>query len=279
MAALRGVNLAWFFDAYGHDFAPNAVLGTQPEKINPMQIYRPLLKARERGFEAVHLSLCEAGEGILLDGHDILGVHPMLVESIAIIQECASLCGLKIYWTLLDGHSFTRCGETVTRAILSGADATAQFAERVAIGIMRRLDPKITMAVEVVNEPEALIAANDASLDFSRDTMRSAIRIIADAIRSERSGTIVTAGAHMSALAELWRDAPRLDAIDIHLETETRLPSRGEILSAIGNPASAGSTLPIIAGAICETASIKPTDDTYSAVFRPRLADSCAVSR
>jgi hypothetical protein len=278
MSALRGVNLAWFFDAYGRDFAPNSVLGTHPEKLNPMQIYRPLLEARARGFEVVHLSLCEGAEGILLDGHDILGVHPMLVESIAIIQECASLCGLKIYWTLLDGHSFTRCGETVTRAILSDADATARFAERVAIGILRRLDPKITMAVEVVNEPEALMAKEAAASEFS-DTMRSAIGTIADAIRSERSGTIVTAGAHKSALAWLWRGTPRLDAIDIHLESETRLPSRVEILSAIGNPAPAVSPLPIIGGAICETASIKSTDDTYSAVFRPRRADSCAVSR
>jgi hypothetical protein len=278
MSALRGVNLAWFFDAYGRDFAPNSVLGTHPEKLNPMQIYRPLLEARARGFEVVHLSLCEGAEGILLDGHDILGVHPMLVESIAIIQECASLCGLKIYWTLLDGYSLARCGDTLTRTILSGGDAAARFAERVAIGILRRLDPKITMAVEVVNEPEALIAQEASAAEFS-DTLRSAIEMIVDAIRSERGGTIVTAGAHMSALAWLWRDAPYLDAIDIHLDTETRLPSRLEILSAIGNPASAVSTLPIIAGAICATASIKSTDHTYSAIFRRRPADSCAVSR
>ncbi|HVN27767.1 MAG TPA: hypothetical protein VMT64_04740, partial [Candidatus Binataceae bacterium] len=179
MAALRGLNLPPFFDAYGRDLAPNAVLGRRPPELDSMKIYRPLLETREHGFAAVHLSLCEAGEGILLDDGVILGVHPTLVESIAIIQECASLAGLRLYWTLLDAGSFVRCGETFTRAIFSEPDTAARFAERVAGSITRRLDPNLTLAVEVVNEPEALI-------ETGWDTLRAALSTIADSIRAER---------------------------------------------------------------------------------------------
>jgi hypothetical protein len=265
MAALRGVNLPCFFNAYGCDLAPNAVLGSHPEQSNPMRIYRPLLRARELGFEAVHLSLCEGGEGILLDNGAIRGVHPVLVESIAIIQECASLCGLRLYWTLLDGHSMERCGDSLTSAILSRQDETARFAERVAAGIVRRLDPKLTLAVEVVNEPEALIAKDAASSDRGWDNMRSAIGTIADAIRSERAASIVTAGASMSALAALWQGAPRLGAIDIHIEEDAAgLPSRSEILRTVANAAPRMSTLPLIAGSASVTQS---SDGNYGAVF------------
>ena len=265
MAALRGVNFPCFFNAYGHDLAPNAVLGRRPDRFHPMQIYRPLLKARALGFEAVHLPLCEGGEGILLDDGAIRGVHPVLVESIAIIQECASLSGLRLYWTLLDGHSMERCGDTLTRAILDGQDATARFAEHVAAAIVRRLDPKLTLAIEVVKAPEALVANYGESLDRGWDSMRSAIGTIADAIRSERAATIVTAGVSMSALAALWQGVSCLDAIDVHIADDVaRLPSRTEVIGAMANAASAASALPLIAGAASIT---QLSDPNYSAVF------------
>ena len=124
--------MPYFFDAYGYDLAPNAVSGTGPREIDPMRIYAPLVRAREMGFLAVRIWLCESAEGILMDGGIVSGVHPVLVESIAIIQECASLCGLKLYWTLLDAHSWKRNRDHISKGILTVHDEAARFAERVA---------------------------------------------------------------------------------------------------------------------------------------------------
>ena len=91
MNPLRGINLPYFFDEYGHDLAPNAVLRMGPREIDPVRIYRPLLAARERGCQAVRLWLCESAEGILMNAGTISGAHPVLLESVAIIQECATM--------------------------------------------------------------------------------------------------------------------------------------------------------------------------------------------
>src|ERR1700732_3855418 len=104
MAPLSGVSLPYFFGKYGHDLAPNSLIGLGPHSVDPREIYRPLLKAHELGYQAVRIWLCEGAEGILISDGIISGVSPVLVESIAIIQECASLGGLRLYWTLLDGH-------------------------------------------------------------------------------------------------------------------------------------------------------------------------------
>ena len=50
MNRIHGINLPYFFDAYGHDLAPNAVIAMGPGEIDPMRIYAALLAARERGF-------------------------------------------------------------------------------------------------------------------------------------------------------------------------------------------------------------------------------------
>lgn len=133
---------------------------------------------------------------------------------------------LRLYWTLLDGHSRQRSGDTLCSEILSMSDRTAQFAERVAGPLVRRFDPHLTVAVEVANEPAALVAEHQDSRDGSRVEWQSlgrAIETIADAIRAERAATLVTAGSHLAALPLLWQAARGLTAIDVHIEADIRM--------------------------------------------------------
>ena len=121
MMPLPGVSLPYFFGKYGHDLAPNPLSGRGPRHVDPTKIYSPLLRAHELGYRAVRIWLCEGAEGILVNRGVITGMHPVLVESIAIIQEAAALSGLRLYWTLLDGHSWERTQDVVSCAILTEA--------------------------------------------------------------------------------------------------------------------------------------------------------------
>src|ERR1700735_4548281 len=230
MLPLSGVSLPYFFAKYAHDLAPNPLSGLGPHHLDPTQIYGPMLSAHELGYRAMRIWLCEGAEGILIKSGVIAGVHPVLVESIAIIQEGAALCGLRLYWTLLDGHSAGRTNDIVTRAIMSEHEHAARFAELVAAPIATRLDRRLTMGIEVINEPEALMT-NDSARDHEQwRKCATAIKAIGDAIRSARSGAMVTAGTDRATLAMLWDSAPSLDAVDIHVKGDEPLPSRADLM-------------------------------------------------
>ena len=96
-----GINLPWLDGAYGHDLAPNEQRPTWPVDFSTLRAYRPLVEARDLGFEAVRVWLCENGEGIVTEGGWPARPHPRLLEGIDILQECARLLGIRIYWTLL----------------------------------------------------------------------------------------------------------------------------------------------------------------------------------
>jgi hypothetical protein len=276
MNRIHGINLPYFFDAYGHDLAPNAVIAMGPGEIDPMRIYAALLAARERGFRAVRVWLCEAAEGILMDAGVISGAHPVLVESVAIIQECASLCGLRLYWTLLDGRSWQRSGDPVSKAILTIRDEAGRFAERVAAPLMRRFDASLTLAVEVVNEPEALSGEGGPTGSSAPvwQALGVAIRTIADAVRAEHGATLVTAGSHRAALMALWQNAPGLTAIDVHQDAAMQLPSRAEVMAAMPAGAVRDDAMPLLSGSCDATAAqTEVALEDYSAVFLWRLTE------
>ncbi|HEV2174481.1 MAG TPA: hypothetical protein VGR71_12985, partial [Nitrospira sp.] len=176
-------------------------------------------------------------------------------------------CGLKLYWTLLDGHSQEISNEQVSRTILREPDATARFADRVAAPLARRLDPHLTVAVEVVNEPEVLVR-NDALGEDAPSQWRSyatSIKVITDAIRSQRD-FLVTAGSTRSALPLLWRSAPGLDAIDVHLDSGSTLPSRAEIDADLQMPPDLAGSLPLLVGSAGPLTSTMNHLD-YAAIF------------
>jgi hypothetical protein len=275
MNPIHGINLPYFCERYGHDLAPNVVVAMEPHKVDPMRIYAALLAARERGFRAVRVWLCESAEGILMDAGVICGAHPVLVESIAIIQECASFSGLRLYWTLLDAHSCRRTGDQVSKAILTKRDEAGRFAERVAAPLVRRLDPDLTLAVEVVNEPEALITEGgppDASV-AEWQALGVAIRTIADAVHAEHGKSLVTAGSHRAALTALWGNAPGLTAIDVHQEAAAPLPSRAEVMAIMPAGAVSDNSMPLLSGSCSATAMKAEGFDDYSALFFWRLTE------
>ena len=248
---LLGINLPWFDGAYGHDMAPNPRLPTWPIGFSPMKAYRPLVEAREMGFSAVRVWLCENAEGIVLDADRPDRQNAMLIENIKVVQECAALLGLRVYWTLLDGNAWAREGDTVSHAILSDADSCARFADGVAAALARVFDPAVTFAVEVVNEPEALSPdCVKAELQgVSWEILARSIRCVGNAIRAARPGTAVTAGTLHQYLPQFLRADPGVDAIDLHAyHVDGGLPSRQDLARYTGDRRILEGSIPLIAG-------------------------------
>ena len=80
---LFGVNLPWLFGSYGHDMAPNEMHPEWGDRFDVMRSFRPIIEAREMGFSAARIWLCEKGEGIVTRDGRIDGVHPRLLDAIA----------------------------------------------------------------------------------------------------------------------------------------------------------------------------------------------------
>ena len=122
--ALLGVNLPYFYGAYGHDLAPSARFPDWPCDFDALRGYRPLLEAKAIGLDAVRIWLCEGAEGLLLDtrGH-VAGVHPALLQSIVMLEEAAAIAGVRVYWSLLDANAASReigrasCRERVLQVV------------------------------------------------------------------------------------------------------------------------------------------------------------------
>jgi len=247
---LFGVNLPWLDGAYGHDLAPNELRPTWPCDFDALRAYLPLIQAHDLGFRAVRVWLCENGEGIVTEDGRPARPHPKLIEGVSVLQECARLLGLQVYWTLLDGNSWKREGDSLTHAILSDADACARFAECVAAPLARRFDPDVTYGVEIVNEPEALSPnCVREGESVSWQVLGRSIRRIGDAVRAALPGAMVTTGTYHVYLPQLWHAEPGIDAVDVHVYHPTGgLPSREELATKVGDRRIADGTLPLIAG-------------------------------
>ncbi len=249
--ALRGVNVCYFRGDYGHDLAPNPRWPDWPVSFDPMHAYRPLIEARELGFEAVRVWLCENAEGLVVEGDHVVGVHDDLLRAIDVLQEAAALHGVKLYPSLLDGNAWAREGDAITRAILSDVDAAARFAERVVRPIARRLDPALVTGLEIVNEPETATSEcieDPAIAPIDWASIGRAIRLAGDAARAEQP-LLISAGTGHVFLPSLWRAEPALDVVDLHAyHANGGLPSREQLADYVGDPRLADPSLPLIAG-------------------------------
>ncbi len=246
-----GVNLPWIDGAYGHDLAPNELRPSWPCDFAPLRAYRPLIEAQNLGFSAVRVWLCENAEGIVTREGRPDAPHPRLLESVRVLQECAKLLGVRVYWTLLDGNAWRREGDTLTHAILSDPEACARFAERVAAPVAAALDPAVTFALEVVNEPEALSpnCVKPAAEGVPWDVLGRSIRTIGDAIRGASASTLVTSGTLHDYLPQLLRSEPSLDAIDVHAyRLDAGLPTREDLANYGGDRRLLERSVPLIAG-------------------------------
>ena len=268
MRSLLGVNLPYFYGSYGHDLAPSARWPDWPCDFDVFAAYRPLLEAKEIGLDAVRIWLCEGAEGLLLgpDGR-VTGPHPKLLESIRMLEEGARVNGVRIYWTLLDANAASRDGDLITRSILGGGDDAERFAERVVRPIARALDATVTVALEIVNEPEVV---TDSCKDVRAESVPSlswehvgrAIGLARSAAVAERAELLVTSGTGHVFLPKLWASGAGLTAIDIHMyHPEGGLPSRADLAAIIGDPRA--EDLPLIAG---ECGVPKPCDDPGAAL-------------
>lgn len=281
--ALLGVNLPYFYGAYGHDLAPSARFPDWPCSFDLLGAYRPLLETKAIGLDAVRIWLCEGSEGLLRDerGH-VRGPHPQLLESISLLQEGAALAGVRIYWSLLDANAASRDGDELTRAILEDGDEGARFAELVVAPIVRRLDPRVLVGLELINEPEVVTencrdihpATDRASIPW--ETLGAMIAQARAAAIAERPELIVTVGTGSAFLPALWHSGAGLTAVDIHVyHAEGGLPSRADLARYVGDDALANPQLPLIAG---ECGTVKPVRDEHALRNYLINADSRAYS-
>ncbi|HEX4515682.1 MAG TPA: hypothetical protein VH054_19175 [Polyangiaceae bacterium] len=269
---LFGVNLPWIDGAYGHDLAPSARNPTWPCDFDAMRSYAPLIRANDLGFRAVRIWLCENGEGIVCEDGKPAAVHERLLESVTVMQECARMLGMGIYWTLLDGNSWKRENDDLTHAILSDEDHCARFAEKVAAPLARKMDPDVTFAVEIVNEPEALSPNCVKEDPVAWNVLGRSIRTIGDAVRGVRAKTMVTSGTGHVYLRELVRAETGVGAYDVHVYHVTGgIPSREELAERSGDARIATRAIPLILGegGVFEGGTDDPTIPNY--LFNARL--------
>lgn len=277
--ALVGVNAPYLHGDYGHDLAPNPRYPDWPVRFSPLAAYRPIVEAAELGLGAVRLWLCENGEGIVAENGIPVGVRPELVEAVKIVQEAAALSGVRIYWSLLDGNAVAREGDPLTRAILAEDDARAAFAEHVVAPLSRVFDPAVTLALEIVNEPET--ATHECMRDSDEvqegvapvawEAIGATLRASAAAVASERN-LLVTAGTMHVFLPHLWRVDPGLSAIDVHVYLEQGgLPPRAHLARDVGDGALLDPALPLFAG----EAGIPKTGEHHALLHYATNAEPC----
>ena len=269
---LFGVNVPWIDGAYGHDLAPNERNPTWPCDFDAMRSYLPLIRASDIGFRAVRIWLCENGEGIALERGKPARPHERLIESVKVIQECARMLGMGVYWSLLDGNSWKREGDDLTHAILSDEDACARFAENVAAPLAAVFDPEVTFAIEIVNEPEALSPNCVKEDPVAWHALGRSIRTIGDAVRAAHRGAKVTSGTGHVYLRELVRAETGVDAYDVHVYHVTGgIPSREELAERSGDARIASRAIPLILGegGVFENGDADPTIPNY--LFNARL--------
>ncbi|GAB5547519.1 MAG: hypothetical protein SangKO_072790 [Sandaracinaceae bacterium] len=236
-----GVNLPWLFGSYGHDLAINEHYADWGYAWDEAEAARALAEVKEFGFDAVRIWLCENGEGVVTDGGAVRGVHPALLSNLARLQEMLAAEGLVAYWTLLDGNSWKREGDALSHAILTDPAQTARFAERVAAPISEALDPALTFALEVVNEPEVMTPECTEAPTASWETLARGIATVGDAFRGRHR---VTSGTMHVFLPSLWAAEPRVDAIDVHLyHPQGGLPPRSHLARYCEDPAVADAFL------------------------------------
>ena len=251
--ALRGVNVCYLRGDYGHDLAPNPRFPNWPVSFEALASYRPLIEARELGFEAARFWLCENAEGIIVEDGEVAGVHGDLLEAVEIVQEAAHLHGVKLYFSLLDGNAWPREGDPVTRSILADAAQAERFAELVVRPLCARLDPDLVIALEIVNEPETatsecMVASESPLEPIEWAAIGRAIKICGDAARAEED-LLISAGTGHVFLPSLWRAEPALDLVDVHIYHPTGgLPSREHLAEYVGDERLLDERLPLIVG-------------------------------
>jgi hypothetical protein len=182
------------------------------------------------------------------------------------------MLGMGVYWSLLDGNSWKREGDTLTHAILTDEDACARFAENVAAPLAAAFDPDITFAIEVVNEPEAL-SPNCVKEDaVPWRVLGRSIRRIGDAVRGAHRGAKVTSGTGHVYLPEFVRAETGVDAYDVHVYHVTGgIASREELAERSGDMRIAKREIPLILGegGVFEGGDDDPTIPNY--LFNARL--------
>ena len=237
---LCGVNLPVIAGQYNHDLAPNERFPEWGDGEPLVAGYRHLAMSRWLGFEAVRIWLCEDCEGITTDRRGRPnGVRSELLDAVTALQDGARLAGLRLYWTLLDSNSWQHSRDELTREIAGDVGASRRFAEVVAAPLAERMDPAVTFALEIFNEPESLSDEVEERDGHPWPRLVSSIRTIREVLHEALPGVPITSGTQPvflpGLLADGAADSP-VDAIDLHVyHPDGGLPPREDLPVDIGD--------------------------------------------
>jgi len=240
MSCIAGINLPILRGAYDHDLAPNERSPEWGCAFEPLWAFRYLAMCKNLGFGAVRIWLCENSEGIATDGRGrLVGPMPELLESIRVLQEGARRLKLQLYWTLLDGNAWRRNGDELTGRVFGDQGEARRFGELVAAPIAATLDPKITFALEALNEPESLSSEVHGDDGLPWKTIAGSIDAIRAALHEAIPGVPVTAGSQaifLPGLLESLDAGAPVDAVDLHVyHPDGGLPPREDLPVDIGD--------------------------------------------
>jgi hypothetical protein len=169
-------------------------------------------------------------------------VLPELIDAVEAVQDGARLLGLRLAWSLLDGNAWRRNGDALTGLVAADRGEALRFAERVAAPIAGALDPELTFALEVFNEPESLSAEVHGEAGLPWETIVASIKAVRSVLHQAIPGVPVTCGTQAVFLPGLLagvgpgreEEAP-VDAVDLHVyHPDGGLPARADLPVDIG---------------------------------------------
>ena len=245
---LLGANLPYLMGAYDHDLAPNPKKPDWGYSFTDWIGARYLASCKNMGLEAVRVWLCENAEGLLLNEAGMpVGVSPQLLRSVRALQGMAGLAGLRIYWSLFDGNAWQRNGDELGVRIFSDEGFAESTITHVLPELARVLDPRVSLALEILNEAESMSTEVVGTEGLSWETLAMGIRKLAGAWKNLCPRIPTTAGCQAVFLPGLWSDTakhgkPPVDAVDLHVyHHEGGLPPREDLPVDIGR-------LPLLVG-------------------------------
>lgn len=161
-----GVNIAWLFNSYGHDLAPNHIVSQYKNETWPLKfiydshlidgIFRHLA---HRGIKVVRFWAFEQLEGIKFIEPNITGVDEILLEKVDDIMEKAKKHNLELYWCIFDGArtaSVNMWNNILKNIIANRENMREVFIENVLRPFLETIkkNKNHIFAIDLINEPE-----------------------------------------------------------------------------------------------------------------------------
>jgi hypothetical protein len=232
-----GVNVPWFGGGYGHDLGRNSSYPDWPVCFDSRRVSELFQQLKTLGIGHVRYWLFEDGEGLICNNEGcVIGLDALFVNNLLALIDLAREHEIQIYWVLLDANSVLRRPDMVTRQILRSTYHADSF-WRSAIAVILGEISKVAWAIDLCNEPEAVVAGtlgNGIGLGFDWVDVAPSLNFLADSIRITDPRIALAVGSgfqnHRCHLIGNYHQL-RLDAFDFHFHSHDKPIAPAESIS------------------------------------------------